>query len=85
MNYELEITEMATITNLEEARNMLNILHKMGIKLSIDDFGSGYSTLNRLKQLPIDTIKIDKSFVQDIIIPHSLFHEQYYLSHQVCC
>ncbi len=65
---ELEITE-SIMQNIEKATIALNELKKIGIRLSIDDFGKGYSSLSYLKHLPIDTIKIDKSFVDDILDP----------------
>lgn len=64
---ELEITESAIVGSMEEAVAMLKQLRKMGVKVSLDDFGTGYSSLSYLHHLPIDTIKIDKSFFQDIV------------------
>lgn len=63
---DLEITE-SIMQDIEKSTNVLNQLKKMGMKISIDDFGTGYSSLSYLKHLPIDSIKIDKSFVDDII------------------
>ena len=63
----LEIAESIASDELEEARNKLETLQQMGILLSIDDFGTGYSSLSRLKQFPIHTLKIDKSFIKNII------------------
>jgi len=63
---ELEITETGIMKNAE-AINTLNSLKQMGIKLAIDDFGTGYSSLSHLKKFPLDNLKIDKSFVQDVI------------------
>ncbi|WP_139491420.1 bifunctional diguanylate cyclase/phosphodiesterase [Brevibacillus dissolubilis] len=63
---ELEITESIAIQNSDSVNYKLNLLKKMGIKISIDDFGTGYSSLSYLKRFPIDTLKIDKSFIDDI-------------------
>jgi diguanylate cyclase (GGDEF)-like protein/PAS domain S-box-containing protein len=62
---ELEITE-SIMQNIERSTMILNELKKLGVKIAIDDFGTGYSSLSYLKHLPIDNIKIDKSFVDDI-------------------
>ncbi|SHF83219.1 putative bifunctional diguanylate cyclase/phosphodiesterase [Ornithinibacillus halophilus] len=62
---ELEITE-SVIQNIEESTEVLKQLRALGISTSIDDFGTGYSSLHVLKELPIDTLKIDKSFIDDI-------------------
>lgn len=61
----LEITEGMVIDNIDELIAKMNRLSKMGIHFSIDDFGTGYSSLAYLKRLPIDELKIDKTFVQD--------------------
>jgi len=58
-----EITESTIMANPEHALEILNRLHKLGIRFSIDDFGIGYSSLTYLRKLPVETIKIDKSFV----------------------
>ena len=63
---EMEITESSLIENLEESIPRLNEIHDLGIKISIDDFGTGYSSLQYLKKLPVQSIKIDKSFIDDI-------------------
>ena len=63
---EFEVTESVSIHGEEKAVNWLETLKGMGVKLSIDDFGTGYSSLSYLKRLPIDSIKIDQSFIRDI-------------------
>jgi diguanylate cyclase (GGDEF)-like protein/PAS domain S-box-containing protein len=65
---EFEVTESIAIHGEEKAITWLKTLKEMGVRLSIDDFGTGYSSLSYLKRLPIDTIKIDQSFVRDITI-----------------
>jgi len=60
---ELEITETAAIIDMECSRAVLGQLSRLGVGVAIDDFGIGYSSLQRLRQLPVTTIKIDKSFV----------------------
>ena len=64
---ELEITESAFIDDVDEAIAMCHKLKKLGIKLSLDDFGTGYSSLSYVSRFPFDKIKIDQSFVRDII------------------
>jgi diguanylate cyclase (GGDEF)-like protein len=63
---ELELTEHTLIEDVEEARRTLLRLKDMGVRVSIDDFGTGYSSLSYLKRFPIDTLKIDQSFIDDI-------------------
>jgi diguanylate cyclase (GGDEF)-like protein len=65
-NLELEITESVLIKSVEQTRRILNELKEMGVKIALDDFGTGYSSLRYLQILPIDTLKIDKSFVENI-------------------
>lgn len=64
--FEMEITESTLLMNAEETIKALHLLKKYGISISIDDFGTGYSSLSYLKKLPIDCLKIDRSFIQDI-------------------
>jgi diguanylate cyclase (GGDEF)-like protein/PAS domain S-box-containing protein len=63
---ELELTERMLMDDLGEVKHRLNRLKSLGLGIAVDDFGTGYSSLGHLKELPIDKIKIDKSFVQDL-------------------
>jgi EAL domain-containing protein (putative c-di-GMP-specific phosphodiesterase class I) len=63
---ELEVTEGLLLNNIEEAIGRLQELRDKGVKITIDDFGTGFSSLNYLKRLPIDKVKIDKSFIDEV-------------------
>jgi diguanylate cyclase (GGDEF)-like protein/PAS domain S-box-containing protein len=64
---ELELTESLLIENVEHAVEMMYRFKDMGIKLAIDDFGTGYSSLSYLKQFPVDKLKIDQSFIKEMV------------------
>jgi len=64
---ELEITERLILDNSIETADILRKLDRSGIRLTVDDFGTGYSALSYLKSYPFDTLKIDKSFIQDVL------------------
>jgi EAL domain-containing protein (putative c-di-GMP-specific phosphodiesterase class I) len=67
----LEITEGSVMADTERSLATLESLHALGVKLSIDDFGTGHSSLGRLGELPIHEVKIDKSFVRHLTVdPH---------------
>jgi len=63
---ELEITETALMDNIENAISTLEQLRHIGLTIAIDDFGTGYSSLSHLKSLPVDTLKIDRSFIDGV-------------------
>jgi diguanylate cyclase (GGDEF)-like protein/PAS domain S-box-containing protein len=63
---ELEITEGMIIHNVDRAIKLLTAIKQMGVRLAIDDFGTGYSSLGQLKNFPIDTLKVDRSFIRDL-------------------
>jgi EAL domain-containing protein (putative c-di-GMP-specific phosphodiesterase class I) len=63
---QLEVTESMVMQNVSRAIKVLKAIQHRGIRLAIDDFGTGYSSMSLMKQFPIDTIKIDRSFVRDL-------------------
>ena len=64
---EIEITEDIAMQDIDRQIKKLVELKELGVKIAIDDFGTGYSSLKYLKNLPINTVKIDKSFIGDIM------------------
>jgi diguanylate cyclase (GGDEF)-like protein/PAS domain S-box-containing protein len=68
VEFELELTE-SVLHRVEQSRSVLERLKGLGVRLAVDDFGAGYSSLAHLRHLPIDTLKIDRSFVEEV--PHS--------------
>ncbi len=69
-NLGLEVTESLLLSSVEVVLNTLSTLQRRGVSISVDDFGTGYSSLSYLKRFPINTLKIDKSFVENIDIDH---------------
>ncbi|WP_170145863.1 putative bifunctional diguanylate cyclase/phosphodiesterase [Rhodoplanes elegans] len=64
---ELEITESMVVENLANTLPLLTALRERGVQLAIDDFGTGYSSMALVRQLPVDTLKIDRSFIRDVL------------------
>lgn len=67
---EFEITETAVMTDLKASSQLLDDLHEAGFRIALDDFGSGYSSFEYIDQLPLDKVKVDKSFVRRV--PHNV-------------
>src|SRR5208337_5361809 len=70
-NLRLELTESMLVDNLEDIIAKMTELKSHGLRFSLDDFGTGYSSLTYLKRLPLDRLKIDRSFVRDILVDAS--------------
>lgn len=65
---QVELTESATVNGMERAADMMRRLKRMGVSVAVDDFGTGYSCLTYLPKLPFDTLKLDKSFVNEMMV-----------------
>ncbi|MEK0411409.1 EAL domain-containing protein, partial [Limosilactobacillus reuteri] len=71
LRLKLELTETSLLENLEDTVDRMNVLKTHGVSFALDDFGIGYSSLAYLKQLPLDMLKIDRSFVLDLMTNRS--------------
>ena len=69
LRFELELTESFVVRDVEESAQRLARLRELGVRIAIDDFGTGYSSLSYLRHLPVDTLKIDQSFLRDLQAP----------------
>jgi len=63
---ELELTESMVMQNIERTVKLLTAIKNMGVRLAIDDFGTGYSSLAQIKRFPLDTLKVDRSFIREL-------------------
>ena len=83
---ELEITESTAMRNLDSAIDIMRSLRNIGFNIALDDFGTGYSSLSNLKRFPINTMKIDRSFIKDIVtneIDKSIVHNVIQMAHSL--
>jgi EAL domain-containing protein (putative c-di-GMP-specific phosphodiesterase class I) len=71
---EIEITETTVMGNLEDIAQQMRSLDKIGVRFAVDDFGTGYSSLKHLHQLPIKTLKIDRSFIRNLRAEWNLYY-----------
>ena len=65
-NLELELTETVLMQDAESAIETLNVLKSLGVQLAVDDFGTGYSSFSYLRKFPLDSLKVDRSFINEI-------------------
>jgi len=65
---KLELTESLLVNDVQDVVRKMGLLRELGVRFSLDDFGTGYSSLAYLKQLPLDQLKIDQSFVRDVLL-----------------
>ena len=74
---ELEVLETSAFEDIDSVTKIMRDCHRLGVLLAIDDFGTGYSSLTYLRRLPVETLKIDQSFVRDMQDdPDDLAHRQ---------